>query len=140
MRPGGDGYLPSGHAADTVAEHRIGSDTRPLGTGDATSRSSMAGDRKGQSVARGKTSGGNQVRRKQDCRVSSRSSTVRAAQQCAMSADTGWKALHASRDALLGLEYIDVISASQTGLHHSQAGKLLLPFSGSAPTLTEAVL
>lgn len=71
--------------------------------------------------------------------MSSQSTTVQATQECAMPADTGWRAQHASRTALLGLDYIDG-SASQAGLHRRQARDLLLPFRNPTTTLTEAVL
>lgn len=71
--------------------------------------------------------------------MSGRIAAVRAAQECAMSAGNGWRARHASGNALLGSEYIDG-RASQAGLHHCQARNLLLPFRSPAPTLAEAVL
>lgn len=71
--------------------------------------------------------------------MSSRSATVRAAQECAILASTGWRRRHASRKVPLDPEHIDV-SASQTGLHRFQARNVLFRFSGPPPTLTEAVL
>ena len=138
IRPG-QGYPPSGHAAHTVALHRTGSGTRPTGTGDAGSRSSMARNWKGRSVAGGKTSDGGLARRRGDRRVSSRSATVRVPQERSLSADTSCRSRHASGNALVGSEDIDV-SASQAGLRHCQAGGRPLPSRSPATTLAEAVL